>query len=223
MKNSSEIPMHTLKKGILVSVEGIDGSGKSTLTQKLFSLLQGEQLPVFLTREPGATQLGKELRTVVQEKKFPVCSKAEYLIFAADRAQHFDEIIIPYLHENKLILSDRMADSSLVYQGYGRGLNMGIIETVNRWVMHGIQPNITFYVRVTPKTALERITKRATARSAFEQETFEFFQQLVEGFDALFKNRQNCVILDGEQSQEKILNDAYNFIIQWIQKNNLLD
>src|SRR5438067_1616217 len=110
-------------QGMLITIEGIDGSGKSTLAKNLYQHLIANDVDALLTREPGATPLGKALRTILQEKNVAVCDQAEYLLFAADRAQHFKDTIIPALAKGTVVISDRMADSSLVYQGYGRGLN----------------------------------------------------------------------------------------------------
>src|SRR3972149_5899470 len=124
---------------MLITLEGIDGSGKSTLAKKMADTLHN----VVLTKEPGGSALGKKLREILQMQPVPITPIAEFLLFAADRAQHFDEVVIPALEQNKIVISDRMADSSLVYQGYGRGINMENIKLVNKWVMQDITPDIT--------------------------------------------------------------------------------
>ncbi|NRB21436.1 dTMP kinase [Candidatus Dependentiae bacterium] len=208
-----------LQQGILISIEGIDGSGKSTLAKNLCTELQKKKLPIIATREPGKTPLGQVLRTLVQEKKVGICPKAEYLLFAADRAQHFDEFIIPHLKEKKLIISDRMADSSIVYQGYGRGLDINMIKTINAWSMNDIKPDVTIYVRVSPNVAIERILKRKEKLTSFEKEKREFINTLFTGFDTLFKDQHNVIILDGTQTPEELTNYATEKVIQWLQNN----
>jgi dTMP kinase len=205
--------MKSLSRGLLVSLEGIDGSGKTTLAATLHDYMQTQSIPVVLTKEPGGSTLGKFLRTIVQEKTMPMSSRAEYLVFAADRAQHFDEVIIPALEAKKVVISDRMADSSLVYQGYGRGLDHDFIKTVNAWTMHTIVPDITLYLKIDAKSARARCTKRSNQLSAFEQEKTSFFDRLVQGFDEIFVNNNRAIILDGmlaadvlaEQAREKIM------------------
>lgn len=214
--------MQQLQKGILISIEGIDGSGKSTLAANLNKLLAQDGLPVMLTREPGATPLGAQLRTIVQEKKVALCSKAEYLLFAADRAQHMHEVIMPALEQKKIIISDRMADSSLVYQGYGRGLDLAMIETINRWAMNDIKPDLTVYVRVSAATAMNRIIKRNAALSSFEKEHRTFIEKLINGFDTIFKTRNNSIIIDGEQTPNQVLDHAREYINQWLSAQNLI-
>ena len=97
------MPHQQLPNGILIALEGIDGSGKSTLAHNLFTLLQEKQYDAVLTREPGATALGAQLREIIQHQTIPLCGQAQYLLFAADRAQHFSDVIIPNLHAKKLI------------------------------------------------------------------------------------------------------------------------
>jgi dTMP kinase len=213
--------MHTLKKGILIAIEGIDGSGKSSLAQNLYTRLQQEAYPAVLTKEPGATALGKQLRTLVQEKKVPICPQAEYLLFATDRAQHFHECIIPWLAQKKLIISDRMADSSLVYQGYGRGLDKEMITTINAWAMNNIKPDITIFVCVDATVAAQRIAQRNAALTSFEKEKNEFIQKLVHGFDQLYKNRNDVIMIDGALPMDTVTHTAYTALITWIQQHLL--
>lgn len=212
--------MKTLKRGLLISIEGIDGSGKSTLIELLSRKLIQEQLPLIVTKEPGGTQLGKQLRTILQERTFPIVSKAEYLLFAADRAQHFQELIIPNLRENKIVISDRMADSSLVYQGFGRGLDIGMMQTINQWAMEGLKPDLTFYVQITANTALERLKQRKNL-SVFDKEKETFFIKLVDGFETIFKDKPHVIYLDGQLQPAEITLQAYDAIIQWLNTHSL--
>lgn len=214
--------MIKLKQGILISVEGIDGSGKSTLAKTLSELCTQAGYQTLLTKEPGATPLGKELREIVQRHRIAVCKEAEYLMFAADRAQHFTDVIIPALSDKALVVSDRMADSSLVYQGYGRGLDKNLIAQVNQWAMKGLSPDLVFYVRVPLEVALERIARRAENRSVFETETGGFQQRLLEGFDALAHTNKKFILLDGTQSATHVAQHAFTYLHEWICTNKLL-
>lgn len=211
-----------LNHGMLISIEGIDGCGKSTLADNLTKELSSEGLDVVLTREPGKTELGSCIRTVVQRQTMPVCSEAEYLLFAADRAQHFNEFVIPQLKNNKIIISDRMADSSVVYQGFGRGLDTDMIRTINRWVMHGIQPDLTFYIRVSTQTALTRIRERKKTLSTFEKSSEAFIETLITGFETIFQNNNYVVTLNGHKDIPSLTQEAKQYVIQWIQKKQLI-
>jgi dTMP kinase len=200
--------MHELSKGFLIALEGIDGSGKSTLAQLIAHQLAQDQYRVCLTKEPGDSPLGALLRTIVQEKKVPISSKAEFLLFAADRAQHIEQVIMPALAEKKIIISDRLADSSLAYQGYGRGLDLNLIKTVNTWAMNGIEPDLVVYVKVSPALAFARIAKRQESLTSFEKEKKSFFAKLTAGFDQIFKTRTNVIHLDGTQTPAQLCEQA---------------
>lgn len=214
--------MKKTTRGILIAVEGIDGSGKSTLALKLCQALRTKFASVVLTKEPGDSKLGLQLRKLVQEKPAPICAKAEYLLFAADRAQHMVETVQPALVQNSIVISDRMADSSLVYQGFGRELDITTLETINAWTMDHRMPDLTFYVSIPIETALIRIKKRGTSLSSFEKEHTDFTQQLLRGFDAIFKSRSNVIHLDGTQTPEQITETAQIALEQWISNNNLI-
>jgi dTMP kinase len=198
--------MKRLKQGMLVVVEGIDGSGKSTLAHSLFNHYSSDYTTL-LTKEPGGSALGQFLRSHLQNQSIKTCADAEFLLFAADRAQHFHERIIPALTDNALIISDRLADSSLVYQGYARGVNTAMIESVNKWVMQARQPDVTIYVKVPLEVALLRIQERNQSLTAFEKD-IHFFKKIIDGFDELYKTRENVITLDGKQPLEIVFNEA---------------
>ena len=202
-------------KGMLISIEGIDGSGKSTLAHDLTDALTKKGASVILTKEPGGSLLGKKLRDILQTQEQPITGMAEFLLFAADRAQHFHEVILPQLCKGTIIISDRMADSSLVYQGYGRGLDLEMIIKINTWVMRNIVPDLTLYVKVDLACAISRIKQRKT-QTAFEKEQDSFIKQLMYGFDTVFKNRDNVITLDGTQERITVTNTALQAIEQWL-------
>lgn len=192
-----------LSRGVLVTVEGIDGSGKSTLVTNLSNSLKKLAVPIVVTKEPGGTALGKQLREILQHQTTPLTPIAEYLLFAADRAQHFHDLVVPHLRNNYLVLSDRMADSSVAYQGFGRGLDCTILHTINTWAMQQIKPDLTIYVRITPEVALQRLHARGKL-TTFEQEKEDFTRRLAHGFDTMFAQRSDVVILDGMLTPEQL-------------------
>ncbi len=209
-----------LSRGILIAVEGIDGSGKTTLARNLFHLLQEDNFDVLLTKEPGATTLGMHVREIIHHQTIPLSTQAQYLLFAADRAQHFAEIIIPSLKAKKLIISDRMSDSSLAYQCYGNGLDIAMIRSINNWAMNNITPDITIFVRIPVPQALKRINNRGNI-SAYEKcETF--LHNVAQGFETLYKNRNDIIIVDGTQTQETITHQVCNALKEWISAKKLI-
>ena len=211
--------MPDLKRGILIAIEGIDGSGKSTLAQSLSLALEQQGFNTLLTKEPGDSQLGKEIRELVCTQNIAISPIAQYLLFAADRAQHFTELIIPALKNNILIICDRLADSSLAYQSYGNGVDIEMVKSINTWSMHNIVPDLTIFVRVPVETALERCGKRG-ALSAYEKK--DFLYRVANGFEEIYKNRNNVIMVDGTESPENLNQIAVHTIKQWLIDNNHL-
>lgn len=190
----------TPQRGILIAIEGIDGSGKSTFARHLYDALQQTYSHVKLTKEPGDTQAGKKIRELVQNQQEPLDPIAEFLLFAADRAEHFSKMILPLLKENYIIISDRLADSSLAYQGYGRGLDKKMIKTINKWAMQDIKPDLTIFIKVPVETALERIEKRNETISTFEKK--EFLEKVENGFEKIYTSESYCNL----KTYENIMN-----------------
>jgi dTMP kinase len=181
------IMIHEKTPGVLITFEGIDGSGKSSAARFLYERIQ-ELRPALLTKEPGGTELGKHLRTLLQLRTYPVSPEAEFLLFAADRAQHWRECVMPALQEGIVVISDRMADSSLAYQGYGRGVDHAMIESVNRWAMCGMKPDLTIYLKIDYATAMSRLADR-------EETTV---------FDTMFATRDNVITVDARLPEHEV-------------------
>lgn len=203
--------MKKIDNGLLISLEGVDGSGKSTLATSLFQELSKRDLPAILTKEPGGTPLGDLIRPVVLQRNCRIDPKAEYLLFAAGRAQHFDELVLPALKNGSIVISDRMADSSLVYQGYGRGLGLTMLETINTWAMSNRTPDITFYLRLSVDQALERIALRNKNITDFEEK--ELLQKSINGFEAIFKNKPHVITLDATETPQTLLEQALTAVL----------
>lgn len=181
------------QKGYLIALEGIDGSGKTTLARSLHETLNKEAITSVLTKEPGATEFGKEIRGMIQNPKHAVPPLAEFFLFAADRAAHIVQVVKPALAAGKVIICDRMADSSIAYQAYGRGINETDVRTVNAIALQGVLPNITFYLEIDYATAHERIMKRNEALSQFDQQKEDFFKRVQEGYDAVYAGRADVM------------------------------
>ena len=203
-----------LKRGALIAIEGIDGAGKSTLIAHLAQIFQ--DLPLVITKEPGGTAIGKKIRSLLLERESPLCNKTEFLLYAADRAHHFDQVIIPALQAGKLVISDRLADSSLVYQGDGRRLDKTYINTINRWAMDSISPDRTIFIRITPEIAYQRWQTRKGQITIFEQQQADFYQRLVAGFDQLYADRTDVIILDGMLAADVIAKRAAQALMDFI-------
>lgn len=182
--------------GKLITFEGIDGCGKSLLVHNLAAALEKAGYPLLVTKEPGGTWLGMHLRGILQQRTAPLDAKSEFLLFAADRAQHFTQVIIPALQEGKIVLSDRMADSSLAYQGYGRGIDKEMISVVNRWAMQNLAPDVTVYLKISHEQARTRIAARQEKLTAFEREPAAFWNNVIAGFETIYAGRSNVLTVD---------------------------
>lgn len=196
------------KQGYLVAFEGIDGSGKSTLAKGLYEHFFREQ-EVVLTKEPSSGVIGAYVRQVIQNPESKLNSLAEYLLFAADRAHHHATVIMPALQAGKLVLCDRMGDSSVAYQGYGRGLDIEHIKIMNRWATGGMVPDLTIYVKLDYATACERIAARCREKnekpSRFDQQKADFFERVTSGYEALYRGRTDVLVIDGKRSAHDML------------------
>lgn len=187
----------TRDPGFLVAVEGMDGSGKSTLAARLYHDLVSRGLPAYLTREPGDTEIGEKIRSIIHATRTRPTSCTEFLLFAADRAEHFSRIVLPELAKNKIVISDRLADSSVAYQGYGRGLDLTMINSVNRWAMQDRQPDLVIYVDISIEVAKQRLEESRLSLTSIEKEERHFWEKVRMGFQETFAKRNNVLTIDG--------------------------
>ncbi len=206
--------MDSIKQGILIAVEGIDGSGKSTLIKNVASMLEKDGYSVVQTREPGGSWIGKHVRPLLQNQPQPITPIAEYLLFAADRAQHMEDVIKPALAQGSIVISDRMGDSSVAYQGYGRELGPEIIKQINAWAMQEKKPDITMYVDLDLDTAFSRIHANRDEVTAFEKRTF--LQKVLDAYRSMYKERDNVIWVDGRMSEDVLADTVYNKLLKRI-------
>ena len=174
-------------KGKFITLEGIEGSGKSTQIALLAKYLQSLGMPLVLTREPGGTSIGDEVRKILLDPANTTLDPtAELLLYAASRAQHLKEIIMPHL-EKGVVLCDRFADATLAYQGYGRGLDIDLIRRLDTIVCTGLRPDLTILLDIDAATGVERArgrnNSRGLAREArFENEAIAFHERVRQGY-----------------------------------------
>lgn len=202
--------------GFLIAFEGIDGCGKTTLSRLVYQELLQKNYPVLLTREPGGTESGKKIRTLVHEHTFS--PRAEFLLFAADRAEHIDRMVRPALMEGKIVVSDRMADSSRAYQGYGRGLDMSVVEQILAWVMHDVRPDMVVYCKIDPARAWQRIVARNEQLTPFEREKHAFYERVTLGFETIFAGRQDVFVVDATQTPTELAHQVVHELIARMKK-----
>ncbi len=201
--------------GKFITFEGPEGSGKSTHISLLAAYLRAQGIGVTLTREPGGTPLGEVIRTLLQHNgsgEAPV-GRAEVLLFLASRAQHVERLIRPALAAGEWVLCDRFEDSTLAYQGYGRGFDLSELQAVNHFATHGLKPDLTVLLDVTPETSRARLLARqsatATLPDRIEGEADEFHIRLRDGFLNLARREPaRFVVLATEREQDAVAADV---------------
>lgn len=204
-----------------ITFEGGDGSGKTTQLKALEGYLTERGKSCIATREPGGTSLGNLIRQVLLEVgKQPITSPTELFLYLADRAQHIHEVIIPAIKQGKVILCDRHTDSTLAYQGYGRGIDLGLLRSFNDIANQGIKPDLTFLFDCPVEIGLSRTAQRqsqattgAGREDRFEREKVEFHERVREGFLELARAEPHRFrIIDATRSVEEIAREIENVI-----------
>jgi len=203
-----------------ITFEGGDGTGKSTQLQALEKYLLGRGKSCLLTREPGGTSLGKLIRQVLLEvDKQPIASATELFLYLADRAQHMQEVIAPALAQGKIVLCDRHTDSTLAYQGFGRGIDVGLLRRLNDMASRGIRPDLTILFDCPVEIALSRTTARqlpkgvAHREDRFEREELEFHERVRAGFLELARAEpKRFHIVDASRTVTEVEQEIKNII-----------
>ncbi|MDX6708724.1 MAG: dTMP kinase [Solirubrobacteraceae bacterium] len=192
-------------RGRLITIEGIDGAGKSTLASALHAELERRR-PAVLLREPGGVALSERVREVVKDPGLRCDPRAEALLYAAARAQLVDERVRPLLEDGTWVLLDRFVDSSLAYQGVARGLGVEEVAAINEFATGGLTPDRTLLLRVDARTARARQLHRSIAPDRLEQETDRFFGAIAAAYDELAASDPDRFrVLDGDASPENVL------------------
>ena len=189
-------------KGLFITFEGADGCGKTTQIKLLDEYLRGKDYETLLTREPGSKGLGVKLREILLNYDGEVSPNCESFLFLADRAQHVDCIIKPALEEGKIILCDRHTDSTVAYQGYGRGLDLERIHYLNEIATSGLKPDLTIVFDVDVETSQARVGKN---KDRMESAGIEFFNRVRNGYLEIAKQEPNRVkIINSSDTIENI-------------------
>ena len=207
--------------GLFVTFEGIEGSGKTTQIAFAGDFLRSQGVPCVVTSEPGGSALGGELRRLLLESGAPsIAERAELFLFAADRAQHVDEVILPGLKEGKVVLCDRYCDATIAYQGYGRGLDRDMIDQVNSYAARSLKPHCTLLFDMPPEEGLHRVRHRAVdssltegSQDRFEQERLAFHRRVRQGYLALAEEEPHRFrIVDAAAGMEEVSEKVRNIL-----------
>jgi len=191
---------------VLITIEGVDGAGKTTLIAGLSAALE-ERGPVVVLREPGGVELSERIRELLKDPALDIDPRAEALLYAAARAQLVAEQLRPLLESGTTVLLDRFVDSSLAYQGAARGLGVEEIRSLNMFATDGLAPDRTLLLRIDPARGRARIAGRAADR--LEREDAAFFAAVAEAYDGLAAAEPGRIaVIDADQSPEAVLADA---------------
>lgn len=202
---------------LFITIEGGEGAGKTTLIEKLSGVLESHGYQVLKTREPGGSRLSNQIRQWLlnRDADLPISYKAELLLFLSARAQHLEELIKPALAQGKAVICDRFNDSTIVYQGMGRGLGMDYVKQLCDTVCENMAPDLTLFLDVEPQVGLMR-TRNASKENArqgevdrIEAERLDFHERVRQGFLTLAKhNPERIQVIDANQSEDAVFRQA---------------
>ena len=193
-----------MKKGKFITLEGIDGAGKSTQLAWIVELLQHAGRATVVTREPGGTPLGEQLRALLLDKSNTMHPETEALLMFAARREHLDKVILPALSQGQWVISDRFTDASFAYQGGGRGLDIDKLTILEQWTQGALQPDLTLYFDVPVEVGQQRVSQIKTL-DRFEKEQADFFQRVRAAYlDRAKQFPDRIKIIDGSRSLTEV-------------------
>lgn len=211
------------KVGYFISFEGGEGSGKSTQIERLVVWLRARNFALHVTREPGGTRIGTSIRELLLHPDHRhLSARAEALLYQADRAQHVDEILIPALTGGKIVVCDRFFDSSLVYQGVGRGLGPKWIGQLSRFAAGGLVPDLTILLDVPTEVGLARLQSRGKAQDRLDLEGKAFHTKVRKTFLSLAKKeKKRFAVIDATQTADEVAAEIEALVTARLQRRKL--
>ena len=201
--------MNTKSRALVISIEGGEGAGKSTVIERIASYLEENMHVFMITREPGGVRISERIREIILEKDYTeMDARTEAMLFAAARRQHLVEKVLPAVEQNKVVVFDRFVDSSLVYQGYVRGIGIDEVYNLNLFATEGFLPDLTLYLDIDPEIGLRRISDNPDREiNKLDLEGLHFHEKVREGYQILLdKYPDRIVKVDANQSIENVLN-----------------
>ena len=210
---------------LFITFEGVEGSGKTTQIRRLKRYLTERGIPCVITREPGGSPISEEIRRILLDPAHrEMVPLTELLLYEAARAQHVEEVIAPFLKKGGVVICDRFSDASVAYQGYGRGVDLKLIESLNRLSSKKIKPDITFLMDCPSRVGLERAIHRNRTtgqerEGRFELEKIQFHQRVRRGYLSLGKkDRRRFKVIDTRQGEEGVFQKIKTVIDELIRE-----
>ncbi len=208
-------PLFT-ERGVFIALEGGEGAGKSTQARMLDDWLSGHSHDALLTREPGGTEVGVALRSIVlSHSTGDLSDHAEALLYAADKAEHVDKVVLPALEQGRIVITDRYVDSTLAYQGAGRSIDLEGLEFVARWATSHLRPHLTVLLDINPAQGLSRFE----TPDRIEAEPLEFHQRVRQGFlDLAAADPEHYLVVDADDDQDSIHEAIVARVEPWLKQ-----
>ncbi len=207
-------------KGLFITFEGCEGSGKTTVIEGVLKHLEDNNVKVIKTREPGGIKISEDIRNVILDVNNTNMDEiTEALLYAASRRQHLVEKVIPYLEKGYVVICDRFLDSSLAYQGHARGIGIDKVYNINLSATDGILPDLTILVDIKPEVGLKRIASNNREQNRLDLEKMSFHEKVYEGYKIVeerFKDRVRSI--NGDQSKEDVLKDTVKLIDEFLKE-----
>lgn len=212
---------HNRTAGTFLTLEGTEGSGKSTQAARLAQALRAEGHAVLLTREPGGTPAAEQLRAVLlQTDSESLAAETEAFVILAARRQHVDHVIAPALRQGAIVICDRFVDSTLAYQGYARGLNLKTLRTMNAWATGGLTPDLTLLFDLPVATGLRRRQRDAAGQNRLDRETTRFHQRVRSGFLELARKEPRRIKpVNAARTPDRIADDVRTLVLDWLEQH----
>lgn len=205
-----------MQKGLFITFEGADGSGKTTQLDNVKAFLEQKGFDVVVTREPGALEIGQKIRNILLHHDGIVADRCEMFLFLADRAQHVETFIKPAIEEGKIVLCDRHVDSTIAYQGYGRGQDIQLLKDLNKMAVNGLTPDLTLVFDVSTEVAQERV---GSEKDRMESAGIEFHKKVRNGYLELQKQECDRIkLVNANNSIEKVFEDTKEIVSKLIQE-----
>jgi dTMP kinase len=195
-----------MQKGLFITIEGIEGVGKSTQIDLLSTYLKSKNINYISTREPGGLGVPEAIRSILLNQDMHPLT--ELILYEAARTEHFQKIILPAIKEGKTVLCDRFIDSTVSYQGYGRGLDLKLIDELNSIATQNTLPDITFFLDMSVENAFQRLKSRGSKADRFESLSHDFYEKVRKGYlDLNKKDPKRLIIINAERNIEEIHSD----------------
>jgi dTMP kinase len=202
---------------LFISFEGGEGSGKSYQSKLLLRRLMQHGIPAVLTFDPGGTALGNSIRRLLKDRKYCISAEAELFLFSASRAQLIHEIVLPSLQAGKVVICDRFSDSTTVYQGFARGLDLKHINAINNISTRGISPDLTIFLDLPVEVGIRR--KKNPQNDRFDSEEIAFHNRVRSGFLQLAgENPHKWLVIDASQSRKEIASLIWQRVSAYLQR-----